>query len=350
MQTLKLHLNIRGNLMNRLIASVGFVFAVGVFVLANSGTPQSANVADAEERQPGAQGKALAKDENAQAFPRLDGVYRIKRRTQNIGTENRDIYDYIAFTKGEDVYTIKGDFNVATKYGLEQPSEEFPGSTEVLPVDLKDQPAYILKWVSDSTKTRPAPRGNYKVKDGTVTFTLKEFGGPGIPVVTVSYKGQFVGQSLKLVSTWTVDGQPRKAERHYEFEPVNKAIVAKANTAIKDLKSVEKQLKVKSGWVENPGNVFDFVSLTFEEASLTVIHSQNQNGKIEIQSDLFSYKLKVDKENQIIVELGTYGTGKKSVSDLVLKIDGDELTIISGTSNLIKNRSLKGKWKPYEKK
>jgi hypothetical protein len=204
--------------MRRSIAWLYVAIAAGPLALA--GPAAQGRPPGVPDETPGAEKKADAK-----AFPRTGGVYRSKRRTENVGSENRDVYDYLAFTGDGEAYFIEGNFHVAvqpTMYHLIQPSPDLPGANEVLQVDVKDQPAYILKWISDPEQKMFALHDRCEVKGGSFTFAVESPGGLGGPAQAKAFKGQAAGSGLKVIETSTTGGRTRTEERTYEFEPVEK--------------------------------------------------------------------------------------------------------------------------------
>jgi hypothetical protein len=198
----------------------------GLIAYGYGSLPNGENAAKAEEREREDDKKEEGKKGDEQAFPRLDGVYRFTRRTTNVGSENRDVYNYIVFSKRGVAFTIKGDYSpLGTKdfsssdYYLEQPSGD-PGEFHALNVPLKDQPAFILKWIADPEEKQPLS-AKYEVTDGAVSFTIKNPGSAFAPAFTISYKGRATDKGIKITETSTeFDGEAKTVDRVYEFVAV----------------------------------------------------------------------------------------------------------------------------------
>jgi hypothetical protein len=168
----------------------------------------------------GGRAAGAAEDGQKAAFPRLDGVYRIARRTTLVGQENRVVYDYVVFTKKGVAYTIKGAYGLPAKEGdyyLEQPTGE-PGCFHALSVPLKDQPAFIMRWLADPKEKQPLG-SKYQVKQGLVSFDIRNPGSPFERAYTISYRGLATERGIKMVETSTANRRAKPAERVYEFEP-----------------------------------------------------------------------------------------------------------------------------------
>lgn len=154
----------------------------------------------------------------AAGFPRTDGVYRFARRTTLIGFANPEIYDYVAFTPGGDAYFIVGHYDARDSFGLVQPDEKLPGAFSVHTAALRDQTAYIKKWVSGVLADKPGRSGKYTVKDGAVSFTvaLSETGGQ--PLEPLLFHGRAAGDAIKFDSTWLRRRMARETGQAFQFE------------------------------------------------------------------------------------------------------------------------------------
>jgi len=192
------------------------VLAFAIIAFALGHRPSGENVANADE------GK------RANQFPRLDGVYRFERRTDYVDRENRDVYDYIVFSKAGVVYSITGDYSPVEAgpfkmgYYLEQPANDPPGTFHQLMAPLNEQPAFILKWLADRME-KPPHSGKYEVAGGVVRFSIKIPATPFIPAITKTYEGRAKGNEILLTESSTIDGREARVEKSFAFEPVNGA-------------------------------------------------------------------------------------------------------------------------------
>jgi len=134
------------------------------------------------------------------SFPRTDGVYCVAKTVFRFGRESPRIYDYFVFRENGVVYKVKGGYTPLRdgkgEYHLERPYKKFAGQFIPVPLKIHEQPAFILKWISDKKMETPF-NAKYQVNGQVVSFTITRVGFNNSKI-TESYVGYGNGNRLTL--------------------------------------------------------------------------------------------------------------------------------------------------------